>query len=146
MKSLTIKTAAVTAVIVASGLALSAFSAHQTKVKNDKIVAEVTQSTNKALSDIEEYYRRVELGLVSPAEAAARCDSGNEKACDMSVKYMLVRGYGDDPNPLPNTPNPMIEAREKCASNGAESDACIEVELLQPVLDEHNQRILDSYR
>jgi hypothetical protein len=146
MKSLSIKTAAVSIAIVSIGLGLSAFNAHQTKAKNQAIVAEVTEMANKASSDLNEYLRRVELGLVNPAEAAARCDSGNDKACDMSVKYMVVRGYGDDPNPLPNTPNPILEAREQCVANGPESDSCIELELLQPVLDEHNQRILDSYR
>jgi hypothetical protein len=144
MKSLTIKTAAVTVVIVASGLALSAFNAHQTKVKNQAIVAEVTEMANKVHAEGEELYRRIELGLVSPAEAAARCDAGNDKACEMSVKYMVVRGYGDSPDPLPNTPNPVLEAREKCSAN--DSDACIELALLEPVLQEHNQRILDSYQ
>lgn len=144
MKSLTIKTAAVTAVIVASGLSISAIMAHQTKIKNQAIVAEVTEMANKVHAEGEELYRRIELGLVSPAEAAARCDAGNDKACEMSVKYMVVRGYGDSPDPLPNTPNPVLEAREKCSAN--DSDACIELALLEPVLQEHNQRILDSYQ
>jgi hypothetical protein len=145
MKSLAIKTAAVSIAIVASGIAISAFNSHQTKVKNQAIVAEVTEMANKLHAEGEELYRRADLGLVSPAEAAARCDAGNDKACDMSVKYMVVRGYGDTPDPLPNTPNPMIEARERCAAN-PESDACIELALLEPVLEEHNQRILESYR
>jgi hypothetical protein len=144
MKSLTIKTAAVTAAIVVSGITFSAFSAHQTKVKNDKVVAEVTEMTNKILAEGDELYRRIELGLVNPAEAAARCDAGNDKACEMSVKYMIVRVHGDSPDSFPNTPNPILEARPRCAANDA--DACIELELLQPVLDEHNQRILNSYQ
>jgi hypothetical protein len=144
MKSLTSKTVAVSIAIVASGLALSAFTTHQTKVKNQAIVAEVTEMANKAHADGKELYRRIELGFVPPAEAAARCDAGNDKACDMSVKYMVVRGYGDSPDPLPNTPNPVLEAREKCSAK--DSDACIELELLEPVLEEHNKRILDSYQ
>jgi hypothetical protein len=144
MKSLAIKTAAVTIAVVLSGLAISAFNTHQTKVKNQAIVAEVTEMANKVRAEGDELYRRIELGLVSPAEAAARCDAGNDKACEMSVKYMVVRGYGDSPDPLPNTPNPVLEARQKCAAD-PNSDACIELELLQPVLEEHNQKILGSY-
>jgi hypothetical protein len=144
MKSLAIKTAAVTIAVVLSGIAFSAFKAHQTKVKNDKTVAEVTEMTNKLLAEGDELYRRIELGLVKPAEAAARCDAGNDNACEMSVKYMIVRVHGDSLDSFPDTPNPIREARPKCAAD-RNSDACIELELLQPVLEEHNQKILGSY-
>jgi hypothetical protein len=144
MNSLIIKSAVVSAVIVASGLA--AFNVHQTNVRNQKIVAEVTQSTNQAISNYEEHSRRAELGLVSQAEAGMRCDAGNDLACKMVVKYTLVRGFGDAPHPLTDAPSPMIETRARCAANGSDSDSCIELSLLQEVLDEHNQRIMDSYR
>jgi hypothetical protein len=144
MKSLIIKTAAVSIAIVASGLTLSAFSAHQTKVKNDKIVAEVTELATKATSDLDKYLRRAELGLVPMAEAGARCNGGNEGACEMVGKYVLVQSFGESPHPSTGTPSPMIETRAKCAANGPESDACIELALLQEEVDKQNQRILDS--